>query len=251
MTDAIIKAIDLTIGYGSTVLLDRVDFDVARGEISVILGGSGCGKSSLLKNMIGLYRPLGGDILINGRSIVQASENERQGMFSMFGVLYQSGALFGSMTLLQNVSLPLEEHTDLPAKMIESLARLKLASVGLAGFEEYLPNEISGGMKKRAGLARALALDAKLLFLDEPSAGLDPISAAELDELILELRDRFGVTVVIVTHELDSIYGVADTCLMLHEKKIIARGKPADIARDHGDAWVRQFFTRAGTKTIG
>ncbi len=250
MTDPIITATDLTIGYGSTVLLDQQNFEVPRGTVFVILGGSGCGKSSLLKNMIGLYKPLAGDITINGRSIVQADENEWQEIYQTFGVLYQSGALFGSMTLLANVTLPLQEHTDLPDDIIESIARLKLASVGLDGFEDFLPNEISGGMKKRAGLARALALDAELLFLDEPSAGLDPISAAELDELILDLRDHFGVTVVIVTHELDSIYSIADTCIMLHDQKIIARGKPAEIAKTHADAWVREFFTRAGTKTV-
>ncbi len=249
MSDAIIEAVDLTIGYGERVLLERVEFAAPRGQVFVILGGSGCGKSSLLKNMIGLYKPLAGDIRINGRSIVTADENERQEIFRLFGVLYQSGALFGSMTVLENVRLPLEEHTDLPDDIIDALARLKLASVGLSGFEHYLPNEISGGMKKRAGLARALALDPKLLFLDEPSAGLDPISAAELDELILDLRDRFGVTIIVVTHELDSIYSIADTCIMLHDKRIIARGKPAEIARTHPDKWVREFFTRAGTKT--
>ena len=251
MTDAIIEAENLSIGYSTHVLLDRVDFQVQRGEVFIILGGSGCGKSSLLKNMIGLYTPIGGDIRINGRSIVHADENQRQEIVSMFGVLYQSGALFGSMTLIENVSLPLQEHTDLPDEIVESIARLKLASVGLAGYEGYLPNEISGGMKKRAGLARALALDAELLFLDEPSAGLDPISAAELDQLILDLRDHFGVTLVIVTHELDSIYGIADNCIMLNEQKIIARGKPSEIAATHPDVWVRQFFTRAGTKAVG
>jgi len=250
MSDIIIEAVDLTIGYDDAVLLDGVEFGVQRGEVFVILGGSGCGKSSLLKNMIGLYKPMSGDIRFNQRSIVHGDEDERQAITNMFGVLYQSGALFGSMTLQENISLPMQEHTDLPDDIIESLARLKLAAVGLSGFENYLPNEISGGMKKRAALARALALDAEILFLDEPSAGLDPISAAQLDRLILDLREHFGVTVVVVTHELDSIYGIADNCIMLQDGRIAARGKPTDIARTHEDKWVRDFFSRAGTKAV-
>jgi phospholipid/cholesterol/gamma-HCH transport system ATP-binding protein len=229
------------------VLLDRVTFEVKPGAIAVILGASGCGKSTLLKHMIGLQRPAGGDILIHGESIVTCAPSDHERLMRDIGVLYQSSALFGSMTLLENVMLPLEEHTDLPNELVREIARGKLAAVGLAGFDAYLPARVSGGMKKRAGLARALALDPMLLFLDEPSAGLDPITSAELDRLILSLRDRFGTTMVIVTHELDSIYAVADHVLVLAEGTLVAEGVPRELA-DRGNEWLRRFFTRDGTR---
>jgi len=251
MSRPIVEVRDLTIRNDAGVLLEKLNFQVDRGEIVVILGASGCGKSTLLKHLIGLNAPAAGDILIDGESIVNSDEEARQRAMRKFGVLYQSGALLGSMTLLGNVALPFEEHTALPQRLIETLAQQKLATVGLAGFEAYLPGKISGGMKKRAGLARALALDPPLLFLDEPSAGLDPISSAELDRLILELREHFGSTMVIVTHELDSIFAIADRAVVLQDKRILVDDAVGVIARGHPDPWVRAFFTRGGTKETG
>jgi phospholipid/cholesterol/gamma-HCH transport system ATP-binding protein len=232
---------DLTLGYNGEALLEEVAFDVHRGEVFAILGGSGCGKSTLLRALIGLLEPMSGRVHFFGiGSPAQALEPPA------FGVLFQSSALFGSMTLLENVALPLKKWTDLPAAAVEAVALSRLRIVGLGGFENHLPGEVSGGMKKRAGIARALALDPQMLFLDEPSAGLDPVTAAGLDELILTLRQSLGVTTVLVTHELASIFRVADTCIMLDRdaRGIIARGSPRDLRDKSGDARVQAFFQR-------
>jgi phospholipid/cholesterol/gamma-HCH transport system ATP-binding protein len=242
----VISVEDVTIAYGSNVVQKDISFEVRRGEVFVILGGSGCGKSSLLKNMIGLYRPPRGRILIEGEDIVTAEGEDRLRLFRSFGVMYQSGALFGSMTVLENVCLPLDEFTDLGPPEKELVAAAKLNLVGLLEAAARKPAALSGGMQKRAGIARAMALDPRILFLDEPSAGLDPITSAGLDKTIRELSMGLGITFVVVTHELQSIYAIADRCVMLdaRTKTMIAEGKPADL-RDHSDnPYVRQFFLR-------
>jgi len=240
----IIEVRNVSAGYAGRVVLRDISFRVRRGEVFIILGGSGCGKSTLLKNMIGLYPALAGEILIGGSNIVGATGAERQKILQRFGVMYQSGALFGSMTLEQNVALPLEAWTRLPPAARSLLARLKLQQVGLGEFADYLPSEISGGMQKRAAVARAMALDPGILFLDEPSAGLDPITSAGLDELIRTLSRNLGITFVIATHELASIYAIGDRALILEKGTIVAEGTPAEL-RDHPVSdYVRRFFRR-------
>jgi len=243
---------DLRVGYGDKVLLQDLNFSIATGEVFVILGGSGCGKSSLLKNLFGLYQPLAGDVLIDGMNITKAQGQERQNIMTRFGVMYQQGALFGSMTLLENVRLLMEEYTQLSRPEMDLLARCKLDLVGLLPYASYMPNEISGGMQKRAAIARAIALDPKILFLDEPSAGLDPITSADLDQTILDLAKNLGITFVIVSHELASIYAIANRIIMLDKesKSIIAQGDPRVLRDSSADPRVRQFFNRVMTKEL-
>ena len=232
---------DLSIGYGSTVLMRHLCFEVESGDVFAILGGSGSGKSTLMRVLTGLQPPLSGSVHIEGVGAPDLTAGPPD-----FGVMFQSGALFGSMTLEQNVSLPLEKWTDLPADAVRAVAHARLRLVGLGGFENHLPAEISGGMKRRAGIARALALDPPLLFLDEPGAGLDPITAVELDELILTLSGSLGVTTVLVTHELQSIFKIARHCIMLDKQAqtIIARGDPRQLRDQSSDPRVRHFFNR-------
>jgi phospholipid/cholesterol/gamma-HCH transport system ATP-binding protein len=244
--ETVISVEDVTIAYGDNVIQKNVSFEVRRGEVFVILGGSGCGKSSLLKIMIGLYKPVSGRVLFDGEDIVTAEGDDRQRLLRKFGVMYQSGALFGSMSVIENVRLPLDEFTDIGAYEKELVAAAKLNQVGLLAAAARKPAALSGGMQKRAGIARAMALDPGILFLDEPSAGLDPITSAGLDDTIRNLSRGLGITFVVVTHELQSIYAIADRCIMLdaRTRTMIAEGKPADL-RDHSpDPYVRQFFLR-------
>jgi phospholipid/cholesterol/gamma-HCH transport system ATP-binding protein len=241
---------DLTMAYGTFVVMRDVNVQVKRGEIFVIMGGSGCGKSTLLRHMIGLKEPAKGEIYYDGTPFWASDEEARIRTLRSFGVLYQSGALWSSMTLAENIGVVLGEYTDFSPAEIRDIARLKLALVGLKGFEDYYPAEISGGMSKRAGLARALALDPEVLFLDEPSAGLDPISSHHLDELILQLRDSLGATFVVVTHELASIFTIADNSAFLDPttRAVRACGNPRELLRHSTDPVVQQFLARGGVR---
>jgi phospholipid/cholesterol/gamma-HCH transport system ATP-binding protein len=246
MNPPVVSVRNLRMGYGARILLDDASFAVYRGEIVVIIGGSGSGKSSLMKNIIGLHQPIAGDVLIDGVSLVTASPEEKARLQRKLGVMYQSGALFGSMTVLENVRFPLDRFTGLALAERNLAARMLLHAVELAHAESLMPSELSGGMLKRAGIARAMALGCEILLLDEPSAGLDPITAANLDRTILALRRNLGVTVVVVTHELESIFAIADRAIMLDpsSRAIIADDKPSAL-RDHSsDARVHQFFNR-------
>jgi phospholipid/cholesterol/gamma-HCH transport system ATP-binding protein len=241
MSERLIEVRGLTIGHGQRPLLENLDFEVQRGDVFVILGGSGCGKSTLLRHLIGLDQPIAGEIHIAG-----VGTPRLVGAAPAYGVMFQSGALFSSLTVGENVGFALTEWTDLPEAAISAIVRAKLALVGLEAAEDKLPAEISGGMKKRAAIARALAFEPDLLFLDEPSAGLDPVSAAQLDDLIGVLNRALGLTVVMVTHELPSIFKVGRNCIMLDKESrgIIARGNPHDLRRDSRDPRVRHFFLR-------
>jgi len=237
---------NLTMAYGENIIQENLNFTVSRGEIFVIMGGSGCGKSTLLRHLIGLMSPYKGHILLDGIDLWQASSLERDSIISRCGVLYQGGALWSSMTLAENIEVPLKEYSDLSEQQIKEVISYKLSLVGLAGFEDYYPSEISGGMQKRAGLARAIALDPEILFFDEPSAGLDPISSRLLDDLILQLRDSLGATIVIVTHELASIFAVGDNSIFLdpESKTMIASGSPRELLKNSDDPRVKNFLTR-------
>ncbi|MEY4299783.1 MAG: hypothetical protein RIR25_1019 [Verrucomicrobiota bacterium] len=245
----IIEVRGLAAGYADRIILHDINFSVRRGEIFMILGGSGSGKSTLLKNMIGLHPAMAGEVFIGGEDIVGAQGAVRERILQKFGVMYQGGALFGSMTLAGNVSLPLEEWTRLPAEARTLLARLKLQQVGLGEFADYLPSEISGGMQKRAAVARAMALDPAILFLDEPSAGLDPITSAGLDDLIRSLSRNLGITLVVATHELASIYAIGDRVIILDGGSIVAEGDPRKLRDNPPDGYARAFFRREPERT--
>lgn len=249
--EAAIRVENLTTRFGDKTILENVTFSVRRGEVFVVVGGSGCGKTTLLRHMIGLLKPAEGRIFIGEEDITRLDEDGLQRVQQSLGVTFQAGALFGSLTLGENIALPLQEHTDLPADTIDLLVRIKLDMVNLGGFEKFMISELSGGMKKRAALARAMALDPSILFFDEPSAGLDPITSAGLDELIVQINRSLGTTMVVVSHELPSVFTIGDHVIMLDGRthRIIAEGDPADL-RDHSsDPVVHAFFNRQAEHT--
>ena len=238
----------LTMAYGSNLIQADLDFDIHKGDVFVIMGGSGCGKSTLLKHMIGLFPPAKGDVLYEGQSFHQADPDQQFRMRRNWGITYQTGGLFSAMTLAENTALPLQQYTELEPGDIEDIVAYKLALVGLAGYQEYYPSEISGGMRKRAALARAIALDPEILFFDEPSAGLDPISSQLLDELMIEMQESLGATVVIVTHELASIFSIATNSVFLdaETKTMIDYGDPRELVNSSQHEKVRRFLSRGG-----
>ena len=243
---AMIEVKNLTMGYGSFILQQNADFVVNKGDIFIIMGGSGCGKSSMLRVLTGLLPPLTGDVVIDGINITKASTAQLEKIRKKSGILYQGGALFSSMTLAENIALPLQQYSSYSTAEIKELAALKLSLVGLAGFDDFYPAEISGGMKKRAGLARALALDPEIVYFDEPSAGLDPISSRNLDDLIIEINRSLGTTIVVVTHELASIFSIGTNSIFLDpvSKSISAKGNPHDILKNPPNQEVLEFLTR-------
>lgn len=242
----------LRMAYSNFVVTENISFNVNRSEIFFVVGGSGCGKTTLLKHMIGLLTPTKGDILYDGQSLIHSQGNEKEQILHKFGVLYQANALWTSMTLLENIALPLEQHTQLSENEIKEIASVKLSLVGLRGFENFYPSELSGGMRKRAGLARAMALDPSILFFDEPSSGLDPINARRLDDLIVLLRNSLKTTIVVVSHDLSSIMNIADRIIYLdaEAKDIIAEGSPKDLANNSKDPRVIDFFTRGESTNL-
>ncbi len=241
--DNLIEVKDLVVKYGDRTVLDGINLTVKRGEVFVILGGSGCGKSTLLRNLVGLMRPYSGQILFDGLDFTAMNDEERSDLRKRMGMCFQGSALFNSMTVGDNVALPLREHTQLPESTIEIMTKIKLELVGLGGFEGYMPSELSGGMKKRAGLARAMAMDPQVIFYDEPSAGLDPIVGAGLDMLIRKMQSTFNLTSVVVTHEMESVKLIADRVVMLHQGRVIGLGTLEELrASDH--PFVERFFAR-------
>lgn len=248
--NAVINVENLTIGYGDFVLLKDATYRVNKGDIFIIMGGSGCGKSSMLRVLTGLVAPQKGKVVISGTDITSANAQKLQEIREKSGILYQSGALFTSMTLAENIALPLQQYTDYSPTTIKEMASLKLALVGLAGFDDFYPSEISGGMKKRAGLARALALDPQIVYFDEPSAGLDPISSKNLDDLIIEINRSLGTTIVVVTHELSSIFAIGNNSIFLDasQKQITAKGDPHELLKNPPNREVLEFLTRGKGK---
>jgi phospholipid/cholesterol/gamma-HCH transport system ATP-binding protein len=247
--EAMISLRNLRVSYGEREILHGISFDVMRGETMVILGGSGSGKSTLLRTLVGLEKPSSGEIWLKGQNIAAISDDEMDEIRKKIGMSFQGGALFGSMTVGENVALPLREHTKLEDSTIEIILRLKLDQVGLAGFENYMPSQLSGGMKKRAAVARALAMDPEILFFDEPSAGLDPIIAAGVDELILDLKKAFHMTIIVVTHELASAFLIADRMVLIDKGNVVALGTPEEM-RKSTHARVRQFFDRIAEPAV-
>jgi len=243
---SVIEVCNLCLGYDDFIVMRGLNFSVQKGDIFVVMGGSGCGKSTLLKSLIGLKEPSSGQVLYAGKDFWKQDEMEQRNMMRRFGVLYQGGALWSSLTLGENVALPLELYSELNSEQIKEEVAFKLALVGLSGFSEFYPSEISGGMRKRAGLARAIVLDPDIIFFDEPSAGLDPVSAKMLDDLIIQLRDALGATIVVVTHELASIFAVGNNSIFLdvESKTMIASGNPKDLLANSGDPRVIEFLTR-------